>query len=138
LETVYRPLYWEDIELGYRAWRRGWRSLFEPGASVWHERRAWMGRRFGDAYADETFLKNALIFVWKNVRDRGLLAQHFAYVCARLAKEIMAGQATMCRALLRAAPLCGWMLMKRWSQHRRGDLGDREILRLASPRQTTS
>jgi len=133
LETIYRPLYWEDIELGYRAWRRGWQSVFEPGASVWHERRAWIGRRFGDAYANETFLKNALLFVWKNVRDRGLLAQHFAYVCARLAREIMVGEETMCRALLRAAPLCGWMLLKRWGEHHRGDLGDREILALASP-----
>ena len=30
LDTLYHPFYWEDIELGYRAWRVGWRSLFEP------------------------------------------------------------------------------------------------------------
>ncbi len=136
LETIYRPLYWEDIELGYRAWRRGWRSLFEPAASVWHERRAWMGRRFTDAYANETFLKNALLFVWKNVRDPGLLAQHLAYLCARLAKEIMAGEGTLCRALFRGLPLCAWMLLKRWADYHRGDLGDREILALASPHRT--
>lgn len=133
METMYRPLYWEDIELGYRAWRRGWRSLFEPGASVFHKRRAWIGQRFGDTYANESFLRNALLFTWKNVRDRGMLAQHFAYVCARLAREVSRGEGTMCRALLRALPMCAWVLMKRWAARRRGDLGDREILERAMP-----
>ncbi len=134
IETIYRPLYWEDIELGYRAWRRGWRSVFEPEASVFHKRRAWMGKRFGDAYANETFLKNALVFTWKNVRDRGLLLQHFAYVWARLVREVMSGEGMMCRALLRALPMLGWVSMKRWAAHSRGDLGDREILERAAPR----
>ena len=132
-ETVYRPLYWEDIELGYRAWRRGWRVLFEPRASVLHQRRAWMGPRFGEAYSNETFLKNALLFVWKNVRDRGLLDRHLVYVCARLGSELLAGERTMCRAVLRALPLLPWLLLKRWGERRRGDVGDREILARARP-----
>jgi GT2 family glycosyltransferase len=130
---MYRPLYFEDIELGYRAWRRGWRSLFEPGASVLHQRRAWIGKRFGNAYANETFLKNSLLFVWKNVRDREMLAQHLAYVCARLLSEILNGERTMAYAVLRALPLAPRVLMKRWGQWRRGDLTDAQILAIARP-----
>ena len=132
-ETVYRPLYFEDIELGYRAWRRGWRSLFEPNASVFHQRRAWIGARFGDAYANETFLRNGLLFVWKNVRDPVMLAQNCAYVCARLLREVLSGEGTMARAFLRALPSFGRMLMARWQEHHRGDLPDRRILELARP-----
>jgi GT2 family glycosyltransferase len=132
-ETIFRPLYWEDIELGYRAWRRGWRSLFEPSASVWHERRAWIGKRFGDAYANQAFLKNALIFIWKNVRDGGMLAQNWAYVAARLYREMPSGDGTMCRALLAALPVLPAALLRRWRERRRGDLGDRDILALAMP-----
>ena len=132
-ETAYRPLYFEDIELGYRAWRRGWRSLFEPKATVFHQRRAWIGARFGDAYANETFLRNGLLFVWKNVRDPVMLAQNLAYVCARLARELLDGEGTMARAFLRALPGFPRMLMKRWRQHHRGDLSDRRILELARP-----
>jgi GT2 family glycosyltransferase len=132
-EEIYRPLYFEDIDLGYRAWRHGWRSLFEPQASVFHQRRAWIGTRFGDAYANETFLRNGLFFVWKNVRDGGLLAQHAAYVCARLFKEILGGEETMARAVLRALPSCPLVLLKRWQQYRRGDLTDREIMAMARP-----
>ena len=132
-ETIFRPLYWEDIELGYRAWRRGWRSLFEPSASVWHERRAWIGKRFGDAYADQAFLKNALIFVWKNMRDGGMLVQNWGYVAARLYRETPSGDGTMCRALLAALPVLPAALLRRWRERRRGDLGDRDILALATP-----
>jgi GT2 family glycosyltransferase len=134
-ETIYRPIYWEDIELGYRAWRRGWRSVFEPGASVWHERRAWVGRRLGDVYANETFLRNGLIFIWKNVRDAGMLTQHLVYVWARLLREVPSGEGMMARALLRALPMLPRSLIKRWREHHRGDLGDRDILALATPPQ---
>jgi len=132
-ETIYRPMYFEDIELGYRAWRRGWQSLFEPGASVFHQRRAWIGGRFSEAGANETFLKNGLLFVWKNVRDPVMVAQNCAYVCARLVRELLDGEGTMARALLRALPLLGRMLIARWCDYRRGDLPDGRILELARP-----
>jgi GT2 family glycosyltransferase len=132
-ETVYRPMYFEDIELGYRAWRRGWRSLFEPSASVFHQRRAWIGTRFNDAQASETFLRNGLLFVWKNVRDPVMLAQNCAYVCARLMREVLGGDGTTARAFLRALLLLGRMLTRRWYDHQRGDLSDHQILALARP-----
>lgn len=132
-ETVYRPMYFEDIELGYRAWRRGWRSLFEPRASVFHRRRAWIGTRFTEAGANETFLKNGLLFVWKNVRDPVMLAQNCAYVCARLVCELLEGEGTMARAFLRALPFFARMLMARWHDHRRGDFSDQRILLLSRP-----
>jgi len=132
-ETIYRPLYFEDIDLGYRAWRRGWRSLFEPSASVFHKHRAWIGARFGNAFANETFLKNGLLFVWKNVRDATMLAQHLAYVWARLFREILDGEGTIARAVLRALPLCPLLMVKRWGAHRIADLPDSEILTRARP-----
>ena len=100
---------------------------------MFHKRRAWIGQRFGDAYANESFLRNALLFTWKNVRDRGLLWQHFAYVCARVVREVLAGEGTMCRALLRALPLSRWVLLKRVGERRRGGLSDRQILARAEP-----
>jgi GT2 family glycosyltransferase len=132
-ETVYRPMYFEDIELGYRAWRRGWRSLFEPAASVYHQRRAWIGTRFNEAQANETFLRNGLLFVWKNVRDPVMLAENCAYVCARLLRELLGGEGTMARAFLRALPLLPRMLTRRWRDRRRGDLSDHQILAAAQP-----
>ena len=38
--SVYDPFYWEDVEWGTRAWRRGFQVLFCPTSKVWHEHRA--------------------------------------------------------------------------------------------------
>ena len=35
---LFKPFYGEDYDLGLRAWRRGWRSYFEPNCSVVHQR----------------------------------------------------------------------------------------------------
>ncbi len=134
--TLYHPFYWEDIELGYRAWRVGWRSVFEPSASVLHQRRATIGPRFGEEYADQTFLKNALLFVLKNIRDRRLLSQHLGYVAMRLLLELPAGTRMMSGAVRRAAPLFWRALRERWRERRRGDLSDREIMELLEPLRT--
>jgi len=37
---LMHPAYCEDLELGFRAWRRGWRSIYEPDSIVWHRESA--------------------------------------------------------------------------------------------------
>ncbi len=36
-DEIYSPFYKEDTDLGLRAWRMGWRCLFEPKAVAYHE-----------------------------------------------------------------------------------------------------
>lgn len=36
---IFKPFYWEDFDLGVRAWRRGWRSCLEPASVVLHQER---------------------------------------------------------------------------------------------------
>ena len=52
---------------------------------------------------------------------------------AKEVRELLDGEGTMARALLRALPLLGRMLIARWCDYRRGDLPDGRILELARP-----
>jgi len=36
----FYPAYGEDLDLGFRAWRRGWRCIFEPASVVYHRENA--------------------------------------------------------------------------------------------------
>src|SRR4029077_14721790 len=36
---LFAPAYCEDMDLCFRAWRRGWRCLYEPDSVVWHRDR---------------------------------------------------------------------------------------------------
>ena len=43
-EELYNPFYMEDVDLSFRAWRRGWPSLLAPRSVVQHRHRGSTGR----------------------------------------------------------------------------------------------
>ena len=44
-DDIYAPFFWEDVDLAYRAWRRGLASLHVPAAVCHHEGSATIGER---------------------------------------------------------------------------------------------
>ena len=38
-DAIYHPFYLEDTDLGYMAWKRGWKVLYQPASMVYHEHR---------------------------------------------------------------------------------------------------
>jgi GT2 family glycosyltransferase len=46
VDEVYDPAYVEDLDLGYRAWLRGWPSVYVAGAVVEHRHRATTSRYY--------------------------------------------------------------------------------------------
>jgi N-acetylglucosaminyl-diphospho-decaprenol L-rhamnosyltransferase len=69
---LYYPAYCEDLDLCFRAWRRGWRSVYEPGSVVWHrEQASWKISTI--SRPSRLNLRNSLIFQWSSLpmeRDR--------------------------------------------------------------------
>ena len=78
LDTLYKPAYYEDIDIGYRAWKAGFVCLFEPGATVEHDAEATMNKTFGAKKTMYVF-KNQLLFFWKNVTDLDLILLHLLW-----------------------------------------------------------
>jgi GT2 family glycosyltransferase len=79
-DDLYYPFYWEDVDLGYRAWKRGYKILWEPKAIVHHEHEGTIGKNFSKSYIDYISSRNQLIFIWKNISEESLLRQHFRSV----------------------------------------------------------
>lgn len=73
-DRLYLPLYWEDVDLSYAAWRRGWKCLFDHRAVFVHEDAATMSRVSTPLWRKQVDLRNSYLAVWKNVGDRALLA----------------------------------------------------------------
>jgi len=60
---LFYPAYCEDLDLCFRAWRRGWRCIYEPASVVWHREQAtWSAIPNSDA--DQLTLKHSLLFQW--------------------------------------------------------------------------
>jgi len=83
---LMHPIYSEDVDLGYSAWRRGWRNLYEPRSVVVHQHAATTSRMFTREWLDRNQLKNKLMVTLKNVSDGRILRQ-FARSCAWIARQ---------------------------------------------------
>lgn len=69
---VYTPAYVEDLDLGYRAWQRGWPTVFAARSRVYHFHQSTTSRYF-DAEARTRMVEvNYLRFVARSVHDRDL------------------------------------------------------------------
>ena len=68
-DELLRPFYLEDTDLGYGAWKRGWKVLYQPKSHVYHEHRGTIGKKFSQAYIDAVVKKNFVLFAWKNIHS---------------------------------------------------------------------
>lgn len=78
-DHLFAPFYLEDTELGYLAWKRGWKVLYQPRSVVFHEHRGTIGKRFKKSAIDAVIQKNLLLFVWKNIHEWRRLLPHFVF-----------------------------------------------------------
>ena len=81
-DELLKPFYLEDTDLGYLAWKRGWKVLYQPASMVYHEHRGTIGKRFSEAYIQNVLRKNFLLFTWKNIHSWGRLISHFWFTWA--------------------------------------------------------
>ncbi len=78
-DELLAPFYLEDTDLGFLAWKRGWKVLYQPRSVVYHEHRGTIGKRFSEAQIQAVLKKNYLLFCWKNIHEWRRLAGHFFF-----------------------------------------------------------
>jgi len=91
-DHILKPFYLEDTDLGYLAWKRGWKVLYQPHSKVWHEHRGTIGKKFSRAYIDRVIGKNFLLFCWKNIHQPARLAGHFFYAWSSALLSMLVGE----------------------------------------------
>ena len=85
IDELLWPMYHEDIELSYRAWKAGYRILYAP-RSVCHHLGGQTSRKVFSAAELRSFVRqNELLIVWKDIRDPRMLLEHLAYFPMRVA-----------------------------------------------------
>jgi GT2 family glycosyltransferase/glycosyltransferase involved in cell wall biosynthesis len=81
-DPLLEPFYLEDTDLGFMAWKRGWKVLYQPRSIVYHEHRGTIGKKFREDYIQAVLKKNFLLFCWKNIHEWRRLAPHFCFAWA--------------------------------------------------------
>jgi GT2 family glycosyltransferase len=75
-DKLYNPFYWEDIDLSYRAWKAGYKVLYDPNIKVQHHHESTIRKYFNKSEIQKIAFRNQLIFHWKNLTDRDLIFKH--------------------------------------------------------------
>ncbi len=94
-DTLFRPGYSEEVDLSYRAWRRGWKVVYEPGSRVEHLRSASFSKAFSKSKLRRIVYRNRILF---NVKDCGSMGFVLRFLL-RLPFSILRGLATGDRVL---------------------------------------
>jgi O-antigen biosynthesis protein len=92
-DRLLEPFYLEDTDLGFMAWKRGWKVLYQPRSVVYHEHRGTIGKRFREEQIQAVLKKNYLLFCWKNIHEWRKLAPHFAFAWAGALIGVLFGDA---------------------------------------------
>jgi len=130
LDPLYRPFYYEDMDVCQRAWRRGWCTIFEPDATTYHLRHVTTQKLLKKQIQFEIYrMKNQLLFTWKNLLDRKLISVHLIWVFLHLAHSIYKRDPVFWRALRSAMPQLREALVARRGEIRAMQLTDKEIFK---------
>ena len=87
MDEAYAPAYVEDLDVGYRAWQRGWPTVFVAGAMVEHRHRATTSRYFTEAQLAEILETNYLKFLARAVADGALFRRLWNEAIGRLLRR---------------------------------------------------
>jgi N-acetylglucosaminyl-diphospho-decaprenol L-rhamnosyltransferase len=118
-DPLFRPGYYEDLDLSYRAWQRGWRVVFEPASVVYHRVSASFSAHFDPAAArrrerfDAHLRRNEALFTIKNVGTASFLAGYLGMLPVRIARAWLRGDRSTALGLARAVPSLGAALRAR-------------------------
>ncbi|OGM27123.1 hypothetical protein A2962_03405 [Candidatus Woesebacteria bacterium RIFCSPLOWO2_01_FULL_39_61] len=82
-EKLLSPFYWEDVDISYRAMKRGWVNLWDPEAKVVHEHESTV-KNIDKVYRTRIQERNQLIFIWKNLTSGNLIKKHILGLVSRL------------------------------------------------------
>ncbi|MBP5719322.1 MAG: glycosyltransferase family 2 protein [Abditibacteriota bacterium] len=100
-DEVYSPFYWEDADLGYRAWKRGYKSLYTPHSFVTHEHGATTSKANSD-YKNTITARNMIYFIRRNISDKDILKVHKRMLPLVLLKKLLTGDTAFVKGLRKA------------------------------------
>lgn len=85
-EVLLSPFYWEDVDICYRAHKRGYRILWEPNANVEHAHESTISK-LSRSYVGRVRERNQLLFIWKNLTSKNLFRKHIKGVFNRVIRH---------------------------------------------------
>ena len=126
-DELYTPYAWEDLDLGYRAWKRGYKIVYEPRSIAYHKREATTRGAFSNFFFITLMWRNKFIFMWKNLTYKPFIVNHLLLLPWKLIKFLFNGRWNVV-GFLRAVKYLPAILKKRKDEKEFEKISDQSVL----------
>ncbi|MFQ5481793.1 MAG: glycosyltransferase family 2 protein [Nitrospinaceae bacterium] len=123
-DPLYHPLYYEEIDLSYRAFKRGWKVLYEPDSIAYHKVRGTITRQKKLHQIQRISARNNYLFVFKNILDRGMTREFLFYIPWFLLRDLLRGRFRFWAAFIMALGRLPTALKGRRRERREARISD--------------
>lgn len=130
LDNLFNPFYWEDIDLSYRAWKAGYKVLFDPAIVVEHHHESTIAKYFDKQRVLKVAFRNQLIFQWKNLTDPDMLTSHYLNLARLFLVSLVKWDKVFLTGFFNALIRLPAVLRSRKKSVKLSIYGDRQILSL--------
>jgi GT2 family glycosyltransferase len=133
-DALFHPFYYEDVDLGFRAWRRGWTCVVIPESRVHHSGGGTIGRAFAERRVRVIRKRNRMLFHCKNLIGRFSAARFVAQQIARALARLLRFDPIELLGTLAALPSVPEALARRRVERETATRTDAEIFALIEER----
>lgn len=131
-DPLFDPFYVEDLDLGYRALKRGYKNIWDLDVIVKHYHqgadpdnieKGVIAENFKRSEIENISERNMLIFIWKNIQNKVFLKEHIIFLSKRLLTNLKYWP-----VFLKAFSKFGQIMIKRKIENKNVSVSDLEIL----------
>jgi GT2 family glycosyltransferase len=120
----------EDIEISYRAWKRGWLIKYEPRSIAYHDASQTMKRRYKRRSLEMLSRRSRIVMHWILLHDRRMFGSHVASMAVQLLTSWLLLDWPLYWAVFTGLRNMPEILRKRGENRRAAVRSDRELLQL--------
>ncbi len=133
-DAIFHPFYVEDLDLSYRAWKSGWKCLFEPAVTVYHETSSTILSLHRKRKIKFIGDRNRTIFLWLNITDPRLIVRYFLMLPFSMIYDIFAFRKYKFAGFFMAIPYLPRIAAGRRGRKALFRLTDREVIAMIEQR----
>lgn len=123
--------YWEDLDLCYRAWKQGYKTLYEPKSIVYHKRHGTYEKKCGIKGIRLISGENYFLFSIKNFHDKTLFFQQLLSLPLLLLISPLLNKPHFSLGLIRSLKRWPLFFKKRRQERQKAVFSDRKVLAMS-------
>ena len=127
-DDLFLPGRYEDVDLCYRGWKRGWEGRYQPASKKFHLGGASFDSTFTDHATQAMVFRNAILFMIKNITDPFLMLRFLLSLPVRLITAGLTGKWFLWRGFLQSFSRIRQALKQREKVKKQSRISDRSII----------